>query len=215
MSATPPTPTRRSWVTLLPLVGGLVGLAIVATRIAAMPDSAFGPLLTGVGAGLVVTAVIFGAVAVAIRHRMRVTARTFPVAVTIPITVGLPTAAATRWAAARVGDEHVALAPNRSAVIAADASGVHVVSRTSGPYGLIPTAVITGVGEARTLVGSREMDAVTLTISADGETAAVPLVPMRLRGNPFRQLTAAERHDLIARLEAALRGEPVEPGWAY
>lgn len=204
------TAARRPPLLWLSLAGALVGLAIVAARVAALPDSRLAQFLVAVGLALVVSGAIVGVRLLLLLRRLDAAGRAFPGAVTMPVTVGAETAAGSRWLAHALGDPALELTAHRSAVIAIDGAGIHVVGRA---VGTVPAAAVSHVGEARTLVGIRERDAVELTIVAGTDTAPLRLVPRRVHGNPWRPLDPAERHATIARIGAALRGEPVEPGW--
>lgn len=200
----------------LPVAGALIGLVILGMRIATLPEGGARPFLLGLAAALAVTVLIVAGFALAVRARMRVAAAAFPAAVLIPIVVGAATAAATRWLAANLGDSASLRLSNSSyATLAIDAAGVHVVRTAAGPHGLLRAASV-GVGPlGRTIVGMREVDALVLEIDAGAATAPLPVVPMRLRGNPLRALTDAELFDLVGRIDSALHGRPTAPGWDY
>ena len=64
-------------------------------------------------------------------------------------------------------------------------------------------------------MGMREMAAIVLKVEAGDDAVEVILVPMRLRGNPLAQLSPEQRHDVMFRISAALRGDTVIPGWEF
>ena len=65
------------------------------------------------------------------------------------------------------------------------------------------------------MLGARSMATIVITVEAGDDAIEVPFVPMRLRGNPLRQLTPEERNTVMSRISAALRGETVTPGWEF
>lgn len=209
-----PAPTRPPffWLSVL---GALLGLIVVGVRVFTLPEGGVRPFLVGVVVALALTAVILGAFALRIRSRMRVAAAAYPDAVLVPIAVGAATSVATRWLAERFGDPALHLRPSGYATVAVDAAGLHVVSAPGAPHGLVPAAAVTLGPLGRTIIGLREVDALVLEVAVDGLTAPLSLVPMRLRGNPLRTLGDDELLTVTARIEDALAGRPVTPGWGY
>jgi hypothetical protein len=135
--------------------------------------------------------------------------------VLIPIMVGTATSVATRWLAERFADPALHLRPSGYATVAIDAAGLHLVAQPSGPHGHIPAAAVTLGPLGRTIIGVREVDALVLEVAVADQTAPLSLVPMRLRGNPMSTLDDAELLAVTARVEDALSGRPVRPGWGY
>lgn len=170
----------------------------------------------GLAAGIVLSAVIVGAYLLSISTRMRGIAENLPNAIAIPIVVGADLARATSELAKMTGDDAVRLKFNTYAALAVDATGVHVVSNASRTPGLIPAAQVTVVGFGRSLIGSRLMTSIRFAVSTDSAAIELPVVPMRRRGNPVRQLTPDEFEDLAGELAQALQGRPItKPGWPY
>lgn len=206
-----PHPTRPRFFGLA-VVGAFLGLVILAARLATLPD--ISPLLPG----LILAVVVTGAVAaVAIgrsRARMRIAAESYPHAVLIPLQVGTATSVATRWFAERTGDPALHLRPSTGATVAIDAAGLHVVSRPGGRHGHLPASAVRLGPLGRTMIGAREVDAIVLEVTVGDLTAPLTLVPRR-SGNPLAALTDAELLEVTARIEDALAGRPVEPGWGY
>lgn len=200
------------WISV---VAAGIGVTILGVRLLTLPAGSAGTAGLGILLGLAVAAAVVIGMRVAAVGRLRAAEQAFPAAVTLPIAVGPETAAAFRWAAERFGDPALHVTTTGSLTIAIDAAGLHLVRRSDGPHGLIPASALTLGGEGRTMVGARVMDAVPLTVTTGDAAAPLPLVPMRLRGNPFRGLTAEERREVTRRVEAALRGERIEPGWVY
>ncbi len=209
-----PTPVGRTL--LWPAAGAVfVGIGIVAYRIATLPESRLAAFAVGGAIALIITGVVLGFFVLSIRRRMSAAAAAFPRAVLVPVAVGLPTATPFRWLATATGSAPLRLSPSSYATVAFDADGLHLVRSPGGPFGHIPASSVTVKGESTTLLGVREMATIVLTVEAGDDAIEVPFVPMRLRGNPLRQLTPGERHDVMFRITAALRGEKVVPGWEF
>jgi hypothetical protein len=209
-----PLPTRPPYF-WLSVIGALLGLLALGIRVLTLPEGGMRPFLVGVVVALILTAVILGAVALRIRSRQRAAAAAYPDAVLIPIVVGTATSVATRWLAERFAEPTLHLRPSGYATVAIDSAGLHVVSSPSRPHGHIPAAAVTLGPIGRTIIGLREVDALVLDVEAGEQTAPLSLVPMRLRGNPLSTLTDAELLAVTARIEDALAGRPVAPGWGY
>ncbi len=209
-----PRPTRAPcfW---LSVAGALIGLVLLAVRVTTLPEGGARPFLVGLVVALAVTATLLAALALRIRSRVRAAAAAYPDALLIPIAVGTATAVATRWLADRFDDPALHLRPSGYATVAVDSAGVHVVSSPRGRHGHLPARAVALGPLGRTIVGMREVDAVVLEVEAGDLTAPLSLVPLRLRGNPFRTLGDAELLAVTARLEDALAGRPVVPGWGY
>lgn len=214
MSPRTPPPTRPPYF-WLSVVGALVGLVIVGVRVFTLPEGGVRPFLVGIVVALALTAVILAAFALRIRARLRVAATAYPDALLIPISVGTATSVATRWLAERFGDAALHLRPSGSATVAVDAAGLHVVSGLAKPHGFVPAQAVTLGPLGRTIIGLREVDALVLEVAVDDLTAPLSLVPMRVRGNPLRSLSDEELLAVTARIEDALAGRPVAPGWGY
>jgi hypothetical protein len=125
-------------------------------------------------------------------------------------------AAATADLSARTGLTGIQLKSSSYASVAIDAEGLHVVSNRNEPTGLVPASTLEVAGLSRATLGTREVTSLVLRATTPTGTVDLPLVPMRLHGNPLRFLTPAEFDALSARVAAALRGERIEePGWAF
>jgi hypothetical protein len=199
----------------LSVAGAVIGLVIVGVRIPTLPESSVQPFAVGAAAALGLTVAIVAAFALAIGARMRGAARAYPGAVLIPVVVGTATAVATNWLATHLDDPMLRLRPSTYATIAIDAAGVHVVRSPAGPHGSIAVSAVRLGPLGRTVIGLRELDAIVLDVTVDAGTAPLALVPMRLRGNPWRTLTDPELLDVLGRIENALAGRVVSPGWHY
>lgn len=197
------------------VIGALLGLIIVALRVLTLDDAALRPFVIAVVGALGVTVVVGAAVALRIASRMRAAATAFPTAVLIPLVLGPATSVATRWLAERSGDVALRVPDSGTAILAVDVDGVHVLTTARGPIGHLPAATVRLGGLGRTRIGMRESDALLLEIDLAGASAPLPLVPRRLRGNPLGRLTDAELLEVAARVDAALAGRPVAPGWGY
>ena len=208
----PPTRPPYFWLSVL---GALLGLLAVGIRVLTLPEGGARQFLVGLVMALALTAAILGALALRVRRRLRAAGEAYPDAVLIPIAVGTATSVATRWLAERLSDPALHLRPSGSATIAVDSAGLHVVSSPSRPHGHVPADAVTLGPIGRTIIGLREVDALVLEVRAGEFTAPLPLVPMRLRGNPLRTLADAELLAVTARIEDALAGRPVHPGWGY
>lgn len=209
-----PHPTRPPYF-WLSVAGALIGLVLLGVRVATLPDGGLRSLLLGVAVAVAVTVGIAVAAMLHLRSRVDAAAAAYPSAMVIPIVVGTATAVATRWLAARVADPALALRPGTRAAVAIDAAGLHVVGNPRGRHGHLPSSAVTLGPLGRTVIGVREVDALVLEVEAGDVSAPLSLVPMRLRGNPFATLTDRELLDVSARIEAALAGRPVRPGWEF
>ena len=209
-----PTPVGRTL--LVPAAGAIfVGLGIVAYRIVTLPESRLAAFALGGGIALIIAGVVLGTAALSIRRRMSAAAAAFPRAVLVPVTVAPATATPFRWLATATGNAALRLNPSRYATIAFDADGLHLVKSPGGPFGDIPASSVTVTGESTMPLGARSMATILLTVEAGDDAIEVPLLPMRLHGNPLRQLSPEQRHEVIVRISAALRGETVVPGWEF
>jgi hypothetical protein len=197
-------------------VGGvLAALTIIGVRIITLPQASVRPFVIAVALAVVITVVVGAAFAFAIAARMRAAARAFPHAVLVPVVVGTATAVATRWLATHLDDPALRLTAWTYATIAVDATGVHVVRSPAGPHGSVAATAVRVAPLGRAMIGIREMDAIVLDVTVGAVTAPLPLVPMRLRGNPWRSLTDLELIDVVGRIDDALSGRIVTPGWRY
>jgi len=193
----------------------VVGVGIVVFRIATLPESRVAAFALGGAIALIITGVVLGLFILSIRRRMSAAAAAFPRAVLVPVTVGPATATPFRWLATATGNAALRLAPSTYATVAFDADGLHLVTRPGGPFGDISVSSVTVGGESTTVLGMREMATIVLTVEAGDDAVEVPLVPMRLHGNPLSQLTPEQRHEVMFRISAALRGETVTAGWEF
>jgi hypothetical protein len=210
------TPAPMGSTVLWPAAAAvLVGVGIVVFRILTLPESRIAAFALGGAIALIITGVVLALGVLSIRRRMSAAAAAFPHAVLVPVTVGPATATPFRWLATALGDSALRLTPSSYATVAFDADGLHLVTRPGGPYGHVPVSSVTVGSESTTVVGMREMATIVLTAEAGDDAVEVPLVPMRLRGNPLAQLTPEQRHDVMFRIKAALRGEKVIPGWEF
>ena len=212
---TPSDPPRLRppffWISI---VAAGIGVTIFGVRLVTLPESRLGTAGLGILIAVAVTAAIVIGMRVALAARVRDAERDVPRGLVLPVAVGSETGAALRWAAGRLGDERLRTGGSGSAVIAVDAAGLHLV-RGPGSHGVIPATALSVAEPGRTMVGARVMDSIVLTMTFGDVSGPLHLVPMRLRGNPFRGLAGAERREVARTLEAALRGAPVEPGWRY
>lgn len=209
-----PRPARRPLL-WLSVAGVTVGLVIVGVRVVTLPEDRVATLVLGAIGAVAVTAAIVAAGRSGTRARLRAALSAYPDAVVIPIVVGAATAVATRWLAERFGDPRLETRMGSRAVVAVDAAGVHVVTDPRAPHGHLPASAVTLGPLGRTIIGVREVDALVLDVEAGDATAPLSLVPARVRGNPLATLTDAELLDVTARIEAALTGRPVRPGWEF
>lgn len=193
----------------------MVGVGIIVFRIATLPESRIAAFALGGAIALIITGVVLALGVLSIRRRMSAAAAAFPNAVLIPVTVGPATATPFRWLATATGDAALRLTPSSYATVAFDADGLHLVTRPDGPFGNIPASSVTVAGESTTVLGMREMATISLTVEAGDDAVEVALVPMRLRGNPLAQLSPEQRHEVMFRITAALRGDKVIPGWEF
>ncbi len=207
----PPRP-RWFWVSV---VGVLLGLVVIALRVLTLEANAVQPFAIAVLGALIVTVVLGALAALRIGARMRAAAAAFPTAVLIPIVLGPATSVASRWLADRSAEPALRVRDSGTAVLAVDAAGIHLLADVRGPVGHVPATAVRLGGLGRTRIGMRESDALLLEVTIDGQSAPLPLVPRRLHGNPLGRLTDAELLEVAARVEGALRGRAVPPGWAY
>ncbi|MDH6180038.1 hypothetical protein M2152_000220 [Microbacteriaceae bacterium SG_E_30_P1] len=208
----PPRQTRQPLIFWVTLALVLLGLGVAAYRVAILSP---GSLVIVVAIILVLLALIVVVAAVWIRALLRAVSNAFPGAIHIPITVGADLAAASRHAAQALSDDRVRLRNNSYAALAFDAAGLHVASDLSGQYGFVPTDRVTIEGFGRTVVGAREMTSVRLLVTVGDDRITLEFVPMRLKGNPLRQLSPDEFVALADQLTRAMSGAPVEPGWRF
>jgi len=212
----PATPAPMGRTVLWPAAAAvLVGVGIVVFRVVTLPESRVAAFALGGAVALIITGIVLALGILSIRRRMSAAAAAFPRAVLIPLTVGPATATPFRWLVKALGEPALHLRPSTYATVAFDADGMHLVTKPGGPFGHIPASSVTVAGESTTLLGVREMATIVLTIEAGDDAVEVGLVPMRLRGSPLAQLTSEQRHDVMFRITAALKGEKVTPGWEF
>jgi hypothetical protein len=150
------------------------------------------------------------------QRRMVSAARDFPLAFLVPIVVGDATARSTATLARLLGASNVRLRTNSYATLAIDSVGVHVFKRSGTSSGLIPIAGVTLGGFVSTPMGSTSLTSIVLHVVANGNQVDVPIVPMRLRGNPLRRLQQAELDSARAKIsDALLRGTVDIPNWPF
>jgi hypothetical protein len=201
------------WLSIAAIAIGLVSVVFRATS---EWGRAAPSVILGLGIAVVLIAAVGGGFALSVASRMRAVAANLPGAIRIPIVVGSTMAAATAQLAGEQGDDSVRLRQGSYAAVAVDAAGLHLISNASRPFGLVPAASVGVAGLGRTLMGSREMDAIMLTVTTAAGSMALPLVPMRLHGNPLRALKVKELNAVMRQLDDALGGRGiVQPGWAY
>ncbi|HTL40350.1 MAG TPA: hypothetical protein VL294_02625 [Pseudolysinimonas sp.] len=192
----------------------ILALGLLITRIA-MFGGQGGAVALGIAIGIAIVALVIVFFVWNVRSGIRSVAEAFPHAIHIPTTVGSELAAASRRVAQAFGDDDIRMSPSTYAALAIDSEGVHVASDHSAEYGLIPADRITVAGYGRSLLGSRMMTSLVLRVTtADGDLEFA-FAPMRLKGNPVKQLKPDEFAELSAELTKALRGEPVSAGWKY
>jgi hypothetical protein len=207
-------PTRPPYFWLSVSAVG-VAVVILGVRVIALPASSMQPFAIAALVAVGVTGAIVAAYARAVTRRMRAAARSFPNAVLIPVLVGTATAVATNWLATHLDDPSLRLNASTSATIAIDSVGLHIVRSPVGPHGSVAASAVRLGPLGRTVIGIRERDAIVLEITVDAATAPLALVPVRLRGNPFRALGDEELIEVVARIEDALAGRAIRPGWRY
>lgn len=192
----------------------VVALGIGIARIAVSGERG-GAFAVGIGIAIVITGLILVGFALSIRRRQRDLATAFPSAITVPIAVGSELAASSGSLAEALGDDRIGMRASSYAALAFDAQGVHVASGQAGDFGLIPASRVAAAGYGRSLLGTREMTSVRLTVRTDSGEVDFAFVPIRLRGNPIRQLTSDEFGALSDQLSRAMSGHVVQPGWPY
>lgn len=207
-----PRPTRPRFLWLA-VAGAFVGLVVLVVRLVTLPD--LSPVLPGVIAAVAITVAVLGGAAFRTRARMATAAAAYPDAVLIPILVGTATSVATRWLAERTGDPALHLRPSTGATIAIDAAGLHIVTGPRDPHGHLPASALNLGPLGRTMIGPREVDAIVLEVTLGELTAPLTLVPRRLSGTPLAGLADAELLEVTSRIQDALAGRPVPPGWDY
>lgn len=192
----------------------VISLGLLITRIAGGGGeaAAFGSAFFF---AILIFGLAIGGFAWKIRSGMRGLAEAFRHAIHVPITVGSELAAASERVAHTLGDDGIRMNRSTYAALAVDSEGVHVSSDLTDEYGLIPADRITVAGYGRSLLGSRMMTSLVLRVTAADGDVEFAFVPMRLKGNPVRQLKPDEFAELSADLTKALRGEPVSAGWKY
>lgn len=214
---------RRSlfWVSF-----GGVSAALAIVAVAGIVAALAGPVVPtgtrsmGFVAGLLATPLIVYLVLLpfvwGMQRRMALAAGEFPLAFRVPIVVGDATARSTATLARLLGASNVRLRANSYATLAIDSVGVHVFKRSGRSPGLIPGAGVTLGGFVSTPVGSTSLTSIVLHVVANGNQVDVPIVPMRLRGNPLRRLQQAELDSARARIsDALLRGSVDIPNWPF
>lgn len=199
------------WISL---VVGFIALGFGIARIALIGEHG-GTTAAGIVIAIVIAVLIIGGFALSIRSRVRDLANAFPSAIDLPITVGAELAAASERIAHALGDGRIRMRPSSYAALAVDAEGVHVASDHSGEFGLIPADRVSLAGYGRSLLGTREMTSLKLSVATDAGDVDFAFVPMRLKGNPVRQLSPEEFADLSAELTKAMSGAAVQAGWPY
>jgi len=201
------------WLTIA-AVG--LGVTVLGVRLVSMSGAGWASAGYGILLGVVVTAGVIIGMRVRLVRKLRIAEQLAPTGTALPIAIGPETGAAFRWAATHLGDPDLQLASGGSAVVAVDASGLRLVRGSTAPHGVIPAAALAVADEpGRTMVGLTPRHSLVLTLTVDGVEAPLHLVPMRLRGNPFRGLDAPQRREVADRVRRALAGAPVEPGWPY
>ena len=212
---TDPTPRKRQppifWISI---VLGVVALGFGIARVAVSGERG-GAIAAGLVIAIVITGLIIGGFALSIRSRVRDLATAFPTAITVPITVGSELAAESTRLADALGDDRIRMRASSYAALAFDAQGVHIASDHAGDFGLIPASRTAVAGYGRSLLGTREMTSARLTVTTDSGEIDFAFVPMRLKGNPIRELTPDEFRALSDQLTKAMSGQSVQPGWPY
>lgn len=199
------------WITL---VAGVVGLGILVGRMSSAGSQA-AAIAIGLAIAIVIVGLVLAFFALSMRRRLGDLASAFPRAIIIPITVGHELADTSRRIAQALGDDRIALRPTSYAALAVDGDGLHVASDHPSGFGHITGDRVTVDGYGRSLLGARAMTSLRLRVSTDEGDIEFPFVPMRLRGNPTRQLTSAEYAELSANILRALSGEAVPSGWPH
>lgn len=210
----PPKSAGQPPVFWISLAVAAIALVLAIARIASLED-ATGVAATSLIFTVVIVGLAVGGFALSISTRMRGIAKTFPTAIGVPITVGIELARTSERLAQILGDDKLRMRPTSYGALAFDANGVHVAAGPSGEYGLIPGELVSVVGNGRSILGTREMTSVLLRVSTDSGDVDFSFVPMRLKGNPIRQLSPEQFEHLSIELSSALAGRQVEPGWRY
>ena len=152
-----------------------------------------------------------------VKRRMVSAELKFPEAFRVPIVVGYATARSSTILAGLFDSTAVRLRNKSYATLAIDSLGVHVLKWSGRSPGLIPiTAVVVG-GFADTPMGSTSLPAIVLHVHVKDKEVELPIVPMRLRGNPLRRLQRDELESVHAKITSALAGATVEsgPNWPF
>ena len=141
----------------------------------------------------------------------------FPEAFRVPIVVGDVTARSSKVLAGLFDSTAVRLRNKSYATLAIDSLGVHVLKWSGRSPGLIPVTAVAVGGFANTPMGSRSLPAIVLRVHVKDKEVELPIVPMRLRGNPLRRLQRDELESVHAKITSALAGATVEsgPNWPF
>jgi len=195
--------------------GALAVLTIVVVvQFVAVGDSRAIAALAGLVITLVIVAAIVGVFAWQISSRMRAARAALPGALLIPVVVGWSTAEASSRLAVLSGDPTFQMKPSTYATVAVDRSGLHFVVDNSPPWASVASSLVGDIGIGTTVVGQRTVVGIVLRIGLPDESIELPLVPMRLRGNPLRLIRTNELYDVVARIQRALAGA-TESRWPY
>lgn len=199
------------WVAL-----GAVTLLAVGTvvRFVVVGGDNAGAALVGLLLSVVLVGVIVAWFARAISSRMRAGRNAFPTALLIPVVVGVPTSEASATLATASGDPGFQLKPSSYATVAVDGDGLHFIRNPDPPWASVSASLVMDARIGATMVGMRSMQGIILRIGAENGSIDLPLVPMRLRGNPLRLMRPTDLRDVAARIQRALTGE-ADPGWDY
>lgn len=198
------------WITI---VGVVLAVVLIAARVATGGSQA-GPFLTGAIVGVVICVLVVGFYALTISGRMNVAKRKLPNALLIPVTVGTESAVASARLAEQLAIPSLRLKASSYATFGVDQDGLHFIVDGPGSWGTVPAPRVHFAGYSSTILGTRSMQSIVLAIDTGHDTLYLPLVPMRIRGNPVRALSPEELENVAGLIQSSLKGT-VNSGWKF
>lgn len=201
--------TKSYWLYVC-FVPALIAIFVGARFVNA--GESLGLKLGGILGGLVLAAVIIGVYAVRLRNRLKNAAREFPGALLIPVAVGAGLATTSQRLATAAATPTLRMTTASYGVIAVDGSGLHLSATGRRGWGHIPVAQVMFVGFTSTVLGIRYAEALVLRVELGGESFDLPIVALRMRGNPLKSFRPNELDGIAGDIQSALRGYPHD-GW--
>lgn len=194
----------------LPAAGAALGVLILVVRLTTVPLDQTSPYLAVLVVGLASIVVVLTVRVLARRSRLRAVIAAHPSSLVVPIVGGVDTSAATRWLAEHLGDPRLALAPEKTAFVVVDTSGLRLTDgrTTSSP---LPAGMLSVLPLTTVRAGSRRVDALAVGVAVGDVVAPLPLVPARPSLFGAGALSDAELLEVSGRLREALTGAAGTP----